>query len=291
MVRDVVWWVFAYGGFVFTGAVLLAGVRVAWRRKTLPTWLVVGLAATSMFWSETFADWGSYVLYDSALPQMPWGDMAFTAPSKPWGIMAGYCWFYLLWAFATRPLLRLAARRLPNTDDAWLALLVAVPAWYVWEIAIEFSMAAGGVWSYVQPFGPALHSSNGTFPLVWPLINQIPFMAFVTWIFYRRNARGLRPLDRFVPVATPFIDASPAVTPARSGTAPRSSSTSSNAATTAVANSTAQVQTQPHQWHPRYELARLLTWCVTFNLLFVGSIVVPQMLARVAFGDPSPLIP
>jgi len=297
MFEEFVRWVFHPGGVLFSGAVLLIGAIVSWRRKRLPALFVFLIAITTCFWQETYGDWGAYVLYDHHLAQMPWGSWPFTAPSKPWGILGGYTWFQGLWGLFCAFFIFLAARKLPKWNTYIVAVLVTIPIWYLWDVAIEYSNVRAGVWSYIAPYWPVLHSEKGTFPLLWPILEQIPFNAFTAWIVFRlwRDPNGLTPLDHFVPVAPPVRTSPGRTTPARGDS--RSPLDDAVAESREGATAVAVQEARPHtdteapSWDVRYELARVATWCIGFNVVFFVTCIGPLMLVRILFGDPNPLIP
>jgi hypothetical protein len=249
---DAYFWFYAYGGFLVWIAVFIAGLGAARRQQQLPTWFVMFLATTSMWWAEPFGDWGAYVLFNPELPRMPWPQMAYTSPHKPWGIIPGYGWFFI--GFAALAYLgarRLTARK-PDLSPALASLLVTIPMWYFWEIFVEYTAGAAGIWTYEYAFGPVLHAPKGDFPLVWPLVAQIPFMALLTWLLIRQDPRGLTPIDRGIPAGLARQDGA--------------------------------------GFHWKFNLARLAIWALVINLTWALSMA-SVVLVRVLWGPPSALVP
>jgi hypothetical protein len=133
---------------------------------TVPALVFIG--ATTMWWQEWYGDWGGYVLYNPHLHLIPGYRWPLTSPNKPWAVIPAYGWFYGLVYF---PLIGLVHKLRTPGRPAWaLILAIGLPVYYLWDLLIEGVASAWGLWSYVDFVGPAITSSRGNFPLVYPII-------------------------------------------------------------------------------------------------------------------------
>lgn len=152
--------------------------------------LLMSIAAGTAFWQETYGDWGAYCLYSSQFATYTWQHTRWAAPFACWWFIAGYVVFYTSLFLALIAAVKFVRRRWPNINSYIAGALVSLPVFYVFDLAWEATTVGLGYWSYQYAFGPAMHVGGGMFPLLWPIVEQVPFMALaafgLTWV----NSRG-----------------------------------------------------------------------------------------------------
>lgn len=152
--------------------------------------LLMSVAAGTAFWQETYGDWGAYCLYSARFITYDWGHTVWSAPVRCWWFIAGYMVFYTSFFFALIAAVKFARNRWPSANPYITAALVSLPAFYVFDLVWEGTATGLGYWNYMHTFGPAMHVGKGTFPLLWPIIEQVPFMALAAYALTWRNSRG-----------------------------------------------------------------------------------------------------
>jgi hypothetical protein len=152
--------------------------------------LLMSVAAGTAFWQETYGDWGAYCLYSARFLTYDWGHTVWSARVRCWWFIAGYTVFYTSFFLGLIAAVRFARNRWPSANPYITAALVSLPAFYVFDLVWEGTTTGLGYWSYTYTFGPAMHVGNGTFPLLWPILEQAPFMALAAFALTWRNSRG-----------------------------------------------------------------------------------------------------
>jgi Spirocyclase AveC-like len=152
--------------------------------------LLMSVSAGTAFWQETYGDWGAYCLYSARFLTYDWGHTVWSAPVRCWWFIAGYMVFYTSFFLGLIAAVRFARNRWPSANPYITAALVSLPAFYVFDLVWEGTTTGLGYWSYTYTFGPAMHVGHGTFPLLWPILEQVPFMALAAFALTWRNSRG-----------------------------------------------------------------------------------------------------
>lgn len=179
-------------GFIVAAlAILAVGIRQSFREGKLSRLFLITVASASAFWQETYGDWGSYVLYSDRFATYSWGDTAFTAPVRCWWFIAGYVIFYGLLFLQMGAVVTYVRRRWPESNPYVLAAALSFPVFYIFDLVLEGFATGLGFWHYTEIiWGPGLTIGHSTFPLVWPIIEQVPFIALVAFAMMWRNDRG-----------------------------------------------------------------------------------------------------
>jgi hypothetical protein len=169
---------------------LAVGVWQSVHMRKLSRLLLMTVAAGTAFWQETYGDWGAYCLYSARFLTYDWGHTVWSAPVRCWWFIAGYTVFYTSFFLGLIAAVRFARNRWPSANPYITAALVSLPAFYVFDLVWEGTTTGLGYWSYTYTFGPAMHVGHGTFPLLWPILEQVPFMALAAFALTWRNSRG-----------------------------------------------------------------------------------------------------
>jgi hypothetical protein len=169
---------------------LVVGVWQSVHMRKLSRLLLMTVAAGTAFWQETYGDWGAYCLYSARFLTYDWGHTVWSAPVRCWWFIAGYMVFYTSFFLGLTAAVKFARNRWPMANPYLTAALVSLPAFYVFDLVWEGTTTGLGYWNYAYTFGPALHVGNGTFPLLWPILEQVPFMALAAFALTWRNSRG-----------------------------------------------------------------------------------------------------
>lgn len=172
------------GIWVLAAALIMIGVWQTIRARRMSLLLLMVVASMSTFWLEYFGDWGTYLLYNPAFASID-VDVPLTAPVKPWWCIGGYAVFYPALYGILIGFVALVRRRAPHSNVYVWAIIAAFPVFYLFDFAFELTAVYCGWWDYTYAFGPAFHVRGGQFPLVWPILQQIPFIALaavaLTW--------------------------------------------------------------------------------------------------------------
>jgi hypothetical protein len=181
-----------------TGAalVLLGLGLLRARSRQSPRLLLMVLGAASASWQETYGDWGAYVRYSDRFVQFGWPSHLWVASVRCWWFIAGYAVFYpALYGLLTLAT-GLVRRRLPRQNLYVAAVLLAFPVFYVFDLLFEGTATYLGYWRYLHAFGPALHLGSSSFPLVWPILEQVPFIALAAVAIVWRDGHGQDVFER-----------------------------------------------------------------------------------------------
>jgi hypothetical protein len=173
-------------------ALVIIGIG-AWqsvKASELSPTLLMAVAAGSAFWQETYGDWGAYVLYSDRFATYDWGHTMWTAPVQCWWFIAGYVVFYSTLFQSLIVTVGFVRTRWPARNEYVIAAGLSLPIFYGFDMVFEGTTTGLGFWNYEYVFGPAMHIGNGTFPLLWPIVEQVPFIAIAAYALTWRNDRG-----------------------------------------------------------------------------------------------------
>ena len=169
---------------------LTIGVLQSFRERKLSRVLLMTVASASAFWQETYGDWGSYLLYSPAFATYGWGETIWTSPVRCWWFIAGYVFFYVSFFLALEKAFYVVKDRWPNSNPYIMTTVVAFPMFYLFDLIVEGAAHGFGWWHYQYAFGPTIDVGYGHFPLVWPILEQVPFMALAVFAVTWRNRNG-----------------------------------------------------------------------------------------------------
>lgn len=178
-------------------AVIVHTVRA--KRFSLLSLLFV--AATTMFWIEWPADWGSYLVYNRTFATFPgWTSTWHQTYWKPVAVPFGYGLFFGLAALVLTKGIPAVRRRLPAVPRPVVVIVTAAIAFYAFDIGAEKLMTSLGWYSYVEPVGPSLTSSHGSLSLVWPAIPFLGFAVILALLCDGVDPEGWHPNERWARV-------------------------------------------------------------------------------------------
>lgn len=170
--------------------ILALGIRQSAQARRLSPLLLMSVAAGTAFWQETYGDWGAYCLYSARFLTYSWGHTRWSAPVQCWWFIAGYVVFYTALFQSLIAAVRFVRSRWPSRSPYLLAALLSLPIFYVFDLVYEGTTVGLGYWNYEHVFGPSMTVGNGTFPLLWPIVEQVPFVALAVIALTWRNNRG-----------------------------------------------------------------------------------------------------
>lgn len=170
--------------------VLFVGVWQSIRLGKISRLLLMSVAAGTMFWQETYGDWGAYVLYSDRFLLFGWGNTPFSVPVRCWWFIPGYIAFYTSFFATLIAAVGIARRRWPKRNPYIAGALLSLPAFYVFDLIWEGITVGLGYWTYLHTFGPSVNIGHGTFPLLWPILEQVPFMMAAAFALTWKNERG-----------------------------------------------------------------------------------------------------
>lgn len=176
--------------WVIAGSLVGVGIYQSVRAGRLSRLLVMCAAAGSMFWQETYGDWGSYVQYSSQFATYDWQGGRLTGPVNCWWFIPGYVVFYVELFGALILAVKFVRYRWPHRNPYTLGVLLSFPIFYVFDLCFEGTTVGLGYWNYEYAFGPAMSIGQGSFPLIWPIVQQVPMLALVAVALTWTNGRG-----------------------------------------------------------------------------------------------------
>jgi hypothetical protein len=169
---------------------LAGGLWQSVQRGRLSHMLLMSIAAGTAFWQETYGDWCAYCLYSPRFLTYEWGHTMWSAPVRCWWFIAGYVVFYTTLFQALIAAVDFVRSRWPGRNRYLMAALLSLPIFYVFDLVFEGTTVGLGYWNYEYVFGPSMNVGNGTFPLLWPIVEQVPFIALAAFALTWRNDRG-----------------------------------------------------------------------------------------------------
>lgn len=136
--------------------------------------------------------------YNPDFALLPWGSTLFTTPNKPWYVVTAYGWFY---SAAFPRILKLSAamrRRWPNMSNAVVLTITALIPFYFWNLLSADLLAFYTNWyQYLYTIGPAIQTSKGAMPYVYPAFPFVTFAPFTVWSIENRDSAGRTWFERW----------------------------------------------------------------------------------------------
>jgi hypothetical protein len=160
------------------------------RQRKFSRVLLIAIASGTAFWQETYGDWGTYLLYSPAFSTYEWGQTIWTSPVRCWWFIAGYVFFYTVFFLALEKTFHVVKERWPEANPYLATTIVSFPLFYVFDLTLEGAAHGFGWWQYQYAFGPTVAVGEGHFPLLWPILEQVPFMVLVVFALTWRDAKG-----------------------------------------------------------------------------------------------------
>ncbi len=169
---------------------LVIGAVQSIRSRALSRLFLMVVAAGSAFWQETYGDWGTYLLYSPRFTTYAWGDTIWTSPVRCWWFLPGYVFFYTTFFLALQAAATRLRRQWPHRNAYLTTAALAFPLFYIFDMALEGAAHGFGWWQYQYAFGPSMAVGTGHFPLLWPILEQVPFMVTAIFALTWRNDNG-----------------------------------------------------------------------------------------------------
>lgn len=169
---------------------LIIGAVQSIRSRALSRLFLMVVAAGSAFWQETYGDWGTYLLYSPRFTTYAWGDTIWTSPVRCWWFLPGYVFFYTTFFLALQAAATRLRRQWPHRNAYLTTAALAFPLFYIFDMALEGAAHGFGWWQYQYAFGPSMAVGTGHFPLLWPILEQVPFMVTAIFALTWRNDNG-----------------------------------------------------------------------------------------------------
>ncbi|SHN15860.1 hypothetical protein [Cryptosporangium aurantiacum] len=184
-------WLMEIGGWVVFAVVAGVLAHRWWKRGEPSTAALLFIACFTMFWQEFYADWGAYLYYNPQLHLLPWGPGSFNTPNKPVYVLAGYGWFYAGAFPAILAVFAWARRRWPGAPYLLVLACTALVPFYLWNLlTADLASYLTNWYQYLHPIGPAIHTSKGGLPLLYPAFPFVLFAPLVVFSLDRRGADG-----------------------------------------------------------------------------------------------------
>ena len=169
---------------------LIVGVKQSLQAGKWSRVFLMVIATGSAFWQETYGDWGTYLLYSPRFATYEWGDTSWTAPVRCWWFIPGYVFFYTTFFLALQATSSRLRQQWPHRNPYLATAGMAFPLFYVFDTALEGCAHGFGWWQYQYAFGPSIAVGTGHFPLLWPILEQVPFMVTAAFALTWRNTSG-----------------------------------------------------------------------------------------------------
>lgn len=169
---------------------LTIGCVQSFRARRFTRVLLMTIAPATAFWQETYGDWGAYLRYSDKFVAYDWGHTRWTSPVQCWWFIAGYVVFYTTLFASMGSIVEKVKSRWPQRNPYLLTTLASFPVFYLFDLVLEGAATGFGWWHYTYIFGPGMPIGHGSFPLLWPIVEQIPFIAVAAWAMTWRNSDG-----------------------------------------------------------------------------------------------------
>jgi Spirocyclase AveC-like len=170
--------------------ILGVGVGQSVRERKLSRVLLIAIASGTAFWQETYGDWGTYLLYSPQFSAYSWGDTMWSSPVRCWWFIPGYVFFYTTFFLALEKAFHGVKLRWPESNPYVVTTAVSFPMFFIFDLTLEGAAHGFGWWQYQYAFGPTVAVGQGHFPLLWPILEQVPFMVLAVFALTWRNAHG-----------------------------------------------------------------------------------------------------
>jgi hypothetical protein len=218
------------------------------RQRKVDLWFLLLFVFTTLWWQDTFGAWGGYFLYNPRFALISWWQHStWTSPNKPWFIIPAYGNWWTIAIGLSFVVMQRVRARYPSWSLAKSFLLTMAPFFYAWDLILETLFVHLHFQDYTMPVGPSINTSDGHFPLIWPLLPQIAWIFSVVWLVTWKDKQGRR---RF------------------------------------------EVLTRVHPLAGvRGAFARLGVYTVAINVSYAVILIIPMMLVRAVYGEPSVLVP
>jgi hypothetical protein len=270
-------WLFEIVGPLVWIALAIVFTRQCLAQRHITRNMLVFIASTTMWWQEWYGDWAAYIIYNPQFQLIPWGSTLWTTPNKPWVVILSYGWYYTLSFLALFWLCDKVRQSRPGMRGWVAAVVVGIPVWYAMDLVLEGGASYLGWWSYDFFVGPALQSSEGNFPLIYPIVFFAAWCVLMGALVYEQDAEGFTPLDRLLRLnrlREGFIPAIP------------SSHDSDGHGALAV-----KVERPTRSVSAEWQIARLVAWIAAFNASYWLVFIFPIIIVRELLGPASTLIP
>ena len=181
---------------------LIIGVVQSVQSGKLSQLFLMVVATGSAFWQETYGDWGTYLLYSPRFATYEWGDTVWTSPVRCWWFLPGYVFFYTTFFLALQAASARVQQQWPHRNPYLTTAALAFSLFYIFDLALEGAAHGFGWWQYQYAFGPSIAVGNGHFPLLWPILEQIPFIVSALFALTWKNENGDDVFEVFARVVT-----------------------------------------------------------------------------------------
>ena len=175
---------------VIAAIIVGVGVYQSVRERRISKSLLISVSSATAFWQETYGDWGTYLLYSPRFVTYGWQDGIWTAPNTCWWFIAGYIFFYTTFLQALEKTFYVINDRWPGVNPYFATTAASFPLFYVFDLTFEGAAHGFGWWNYQYSFGPSLAIGSAHFPLLWPILGQVPFMVIAVFAMTWRSANG-----------------------------------------------------------------------------------------------------
>jgi hypothetical protein len=167
------------------------------RKRTFSVPALFFLSATTMFWIEWPADWGSYLVWNrDFLLFEGWTSTWFQTYWKPVCVVFGYGVFFGGAGIMLIYVIPAIKRALPKVPPTLTVVASSAILFYTFDILLERVYTWLGWYSYVEPPGPLWTSDHGTLSLTWPAIPFVFFAVGLTLLMDRVDDSGFFPHER-----------------------------------------------------------------------------------------------
>ncbi|MBA3038016.1 MAG: hypothetical protein FP814_16195 [Desulfobacterium sp.] len=188
------------GGMIVWLCLFAFFLKQSMRERTLSFWLLLFIGCTTMGIQDTYTAWGGYLLYNTEWTMMPWGPSKWTSPYKPWNALPAYGYFFTFVFFVMFRLLKKLRTAYPNLGLGTAVLIVGLPIFYAWDLFVEGASAYSGHYSYVDFVGPAIVTSRGNMPLLYPALLFVVWGVFALWVLAQRSDDGRVKFESWFPI-------------------------------------------------------------------------------------------
>jgi hypothetical protein len=229
------------------------------RDRTLTWSFLIAIASATTWWLETFGDWAQHLLYSPVLHHYTL-DWWYAAPHNPVLMPVTYALYWWAHAWAILRLAELVLRKWPALTLGQGILILSLPVTFLWNLVIEGAATYLGWWTYDPPIGPAIAWERGTFwPLTWPVCLMIGWINLIAWMVGLPEEQDrLNRLDRFMGLHRLLA----------------------RVAWLKTGVEQPEAVHNPALGNWKFQIVRLLSWIVFFNITFALTLNLPLFLMR-----------